>query len=121
MASHVIGLIESCIEDLRDGTLTEARLRDVADVLRARAAAQNLLYLQTQSSSLTSNVIGMTMLVDGVVDEGPAAYEDWPYKTVVEAIADGWCVIRFPAELPSAHSADGHVICEFILEKYDCA
>ena len=58
-----------------------------------------------------------TQLVDGVVDEGPAAYEDWPYKTVVEAIADGWCVIRFPAELPSAHSADGHVICEFILEK----
>lgn len=114
---RVIGLIEKCIAELLDGTLTESRLRDVVDALRT--STQNLLYLQTRSSSVTSDVIGMTMLVDGAIDEGPAAFEDWPYKTVVAAIADGWRVIRFPAELPSAHSADGHVICEFILERYN--
>jgi len=68
---------------------------------------------------LFSLILAVGMLVDGAIDEGPAAYEDWPYKTVVAAIADGWRVIRFPAELPSAHSADGHVICEFILERYN--
>ena len=117
MVSRVTGLVEDCIAELRAGTLTEARLREIAAALRVPNSTQSLLYLQTRSSSVTSDVIGMTMLVDGTIDEGPAAYDDWPYKTVVEAIADGWRVIRFPAELPSAHSADGHVICEFILER----
>ncbi len=118
MVTHVIELIEHCIAELREGTLTESKLRAAADALRVGATTQNLLYLQTATSSVTSKVIGMTMLVDGTIDEGPAAYDEWPYKTVAEAIADGWRVIRFPAQLPSAHSAGGHVICEFILERY---
>lgn len=118
MVAHVIALIEDCIAGLREGTLTEPRLRAAADALRAGATTQSLLYLQTATSSVTSKVIGMTMLVDGTIDEGPPVYDDWPYKTVVEAITDGWRVIRFPAQLPSLHSAAGHVICEFILERY---
>lgn len=118
MTTHAIEIIENCITGLRNGTLTEAHLRSAADTLRAGASTQSLLYLQTATSSVTSKVIGMTMLLDGVIDEGPSEYEDWPFKTVVEAIADGWRIISFPAQLPSAHSAEGHVICEFILEKY---
>ena len=118
MTAHVIEIIGNCITGLRNGTLTEAHLQNAVDTLRAGASMQSLLYLQTATSSVTSKVIGMTMLLDGVIDEGPSDYADWPYKTVVEAIADGWRIINFPAQLPSAHSAGGHVICEFILEKY---
>ena len=115
---RAVDMLENCIARLREGTLSEENLEAVSEALRSREATQSLLYLQTATSSVTSKVIGMTMLVDGVVDDGPSAYEDWPYKTVVEAIADDWRVIRFPAQLPSAHSAQGHVICEFILERY---
>ena len=118
MVAHIIQLIENCIGELRDGTLTESRLREAAELLRGGMTTQSLLYLQTGTSSVTSKVVGMTMLLDGTIDEGPAAYEDWPYKTVVEAIADGWRVIRFPAPHPSAHSGAGQAICEFILERY---
>ena len=88
MTTHAIEIIENCITGLRNGTLTEAHLRSAADTLRAGASTQSLLYLQTATSSVTSKVIGMTMLLDGVIDEGPSEYEDWPFKTVVEAIAD---------------------------------
>ena len=117
MTSHRNALLEDCIDALRKGILTEDDLRNLAGELRGRSGTQDLLYLQTATTSVTSKVIGMTMLLDGEIDDGPADPEKWPYTTVVEAITDGWRVIRFPAQLLSAHSQDGQMICEFILEK----
>ena len=38
----------------------------------------------------------MRILVDGELSDGPESPEDWPYRTVLDAITDGWRVIKFP-------------------------
>lgn len=112
--------LEECIEQLRQGELTEERLRDLGKALGVNGSRrQSLLYLQTATTAVTSDVIGMLQVADGEVSDGPFDPADWPYKTVLDAINAGWRVIRFPAQLISGHSPDMHVTCEFILEKWE--
>ena len=113
-----VELLEECLASFRKGALSEDQLCAVETRLRRSDPIQDLLYLQTATTSVASKVIGMTMLRQGKIDDGPADYESWPYKTVAAAIAEGWRVIRFPAEIPATHSQDHHVICEFILERF---
>ena len=57
---------------------------------------QDLLYLVAEKNSITSPVRSMRVLVDGEISDGPEDPESWPYKTVLDAIKDGWRVIKFP-------------------------
>ena len=113
-------LLEECIEQLERGELTEERLRELGKATGENSARrQSLLYLQTATTSVTSQVIGMLLVADGEVSDGPFDPADWPYKTALDAINTGWGVIRFPAQLLTGHSRDVHVTCEFILEKWE--
>lgn len=113
-------LLEECIEHLKRGELTEERLRELGRALEENGPRrQSLLYLQTATTSVTSEVIGMLQVADGVVSDGPFDPADWPYKTPLDAINTGWRVIRFPAQLLTGHDRDVHVTCEFILEKWE--
>ena len=117
MESEAGRLLQECIDAFRSGSLTEEHLQDLRDAMRGRHRVQDLLYLQTATTSVASKVIGTTMVRGGEIDDGPPDYDDWPYKTVAEAMRDGWRVIRFPAQVPASHSQDRHVICEFVLER----
>ncbi|MGE4602782.1 MAG: hypothetical protein AAEJ65_07745 [Planctomycetota bacterium] len=79
---------------------------------------QDLLYLQTKGTSLDSAVVGMTLVQDGQIPDGPEDPDDWPYQSVLEAIRDGWRVIQFPnLALLMDESRTYGLGCEFILEK----
>ena len=120
MSADAMHLLEECIKLLSQGELTEARLRDLGSAITTNSAKQqHLLYLQTATTSVTSEVIGMLMVRDGAVSDGPFDYAHWPYKTVLDAINEGWRVIRFPVQLPVGHTQDTHITCEFILEKWE--
>ena len=120
MSPNVTQQLEECIAQLREGRLTEEQLRELVSAVGENGAKrQDLLYLQTATTAVTSNVIGTLLVEDGAVSDGPFDPADWPYKTVLEAINAGWRVIRFPAQLLSGHERDVHVICEFILEKWE--
>ena len=84
-----VELLEECLASFRKGDLSEDQLRAVEARLRQSDPIQDLLYLQTVTTSMESKVIGMTMLREGKIDDGPADYESWPYKTVAAAITDG--------------------------------
>ena len=89
--------MEQCVAELKEGTLTEERLLQAfAATAPAGALRQDLLYLQSVSVGIDSQVLGMRLLIDGEFDDGPDDPEDWPYKSVLEAIRDGWRVISFP-------------------------
>lgn len=112
--------LEECIEQLKRGKLTEERLRELGKALEENGPRrQSLLYLQTATTAVTSQVVGMLQVAEGEVSDGPFDPADWPHKTVLDAINAGWRVIRFPAQLLSSHSPDVHVTCEFILEKWE--
>ena len=112
--------IQSCIEEFKRGELTEEKLNQILeDLAGAAPRCQDLLYLQTNSTSLTSKAHGMSILQDGEISEGPPNPDDWPYKTPLEAIGDGWRVIQFPnMALMMDESRTYGLGCEFILERW---
>lgn len=79
---------------------------------------QDLLYLQTNSTSLESGVLGMTLVENGHVTALPDDPQAWPYQSVLEAIQDGWRVVQFPnLALLMDESKTYGLGCEFILER----
>jgi len=103
------------------GTLTATALRGGLDELLEfmEPGPQDLLYLQTYSSSPDSDVIGMTLIEAGHVVPVALDSADWPYQKVLDAVMDGWRVISFPNMALLAVSPDQpHGLgFEFILER----
>ena len=79
---------------------------------------QRLLYLQTESTSVDSEVIGMSFVEDAEIQLPPDDPDEWPYANVLEAMKDGWRVVKFP-ELALLYQDPSNLSlgCEFILEK----
>ena len=82
---------------------------------------QDLLYLQTNNTSVASQIVGMALVQNGeVVADLPDA-DQWPYATVLDAIRDGWRIISFPNQaLMMDESRVYGLGCEFVLEKWSC-
>ncbi len=106
---------------LRQGTLSETDLKQALHRLkqgRESSTGQRLLYLQTYTSDLESPVLGMSIVEDGKVNDGPDDPDDWPYQTVLEAMSDGWRIVKFPElVLGYLNPEFGGMNWEFILEK----
>ena len=112
--------IERCREKLRRGELTEQGLSEVIEAIdSAPPKCQDLLYLQAGSTSLESRLLGLALIENGRVVELPDDPNDWPYKTPLEAIRDGWRVIQFPnLALMMDETRTYGLGCEFILERW---
>ena len=119
MTQMIKDQLEQCIDELRQGKLTEQKLRAVVEAIDSpNGKCQDLLYLQAGSTALSARVNGMSIVKNGQVSDGPPNPDDWPYRTVIDAIRDGWRVIQFPnlALLTDPSRAYG-LGCEFILER----
>ncbi len=112
--------VERCIADLRAGQLAETGLQAIIAALDEQPAPrQDLLYLQASTTSVTGDVVGMLLVQDGEVSEGPADPAEWPYPTVLAAMQDGWRVIQFPDLALSLDESRTYGLgYEFILEKW---
>ena len=114
--------IEALVTELQQGTLTEANLRQgIADVVGADTPKrQDVLYLQAVTTSPGAAVVGMLLVEDGELREGPPDPADWPYQTVIEAVRDGWRIISFPnmALLAVDEKEFYGLGAEFILERW---
>ena len=112
--------VERCIAELRAGELAEASLHGIITALDEQTAQrQALLYLQANTTSVTGDVVGMLLVQNGEVSEGPANPDEWPYPTVLAAMQDGWRVIQFPdLALTLDESRTYGLGYEFILEKW---
>ena len=115
--------IQSWLDKLRAGTLVEADLQQALDRLDGildddSPRRQRLLYLNTGNTGVDSQVLGMALVENGEILEGPDDVDQWPYNSVLEAMDDGWRVIKFPemALLLQEDKTFG-LGCEFILEK----
>ena len=90
---------------------------------RGRGARQRLLYLHARTPNVFSAVLGYTPIepVAGYRVEITAEDEEqWPYKTVHDAIVDGWQVVQFPPLQAPFDDQDLDVVgYEFILQKME--
>ena len=115
--------IQEWLDKLRAGTLVEADLQQALNRLDGTSddnspKQQRLLYLNTGNTGVDSQVLGMALVENGEILEGPDDVDEWPYNSVLEAMDDGWRIIKFPemALLLQEDKTFG-LGCEFILEK----
>jgi hypothetical protein len=120
MSPQASSALEACVASLNKGELTESRLREAFAAADASSPRQQeLLYLQCYNTSPDSQAIGMMMVRDGKLQQGPADAKQWPYQNVLSAIADGWRVISFPnLALMTDDTKTFGLGCEFILERW---
>ena len=111
--------LEQCIEKLNQDELLESDLRQIIVALEASGPRQqDLLYLQASTTSVAGHVLGMSILENGKLSDGPADPAEWPYQTVLDAIKDGWRVIQFPNLALLMDESRAYALgCEFILER----
>lgn len=97
MRSKQTERMEALVADLKRGELSEQALRGgIAEIATANGTRQDLLYLHSRSTSLSTELLGMSLFEDGeevVLNSDP---EEWPYQSVLGAINQGWRVISFP-------------------------
>ena len=118
MATTIEQRVEQCVADLKQGTLTEESLRRIAETARNGGATQDLLYLNATTASLTSEVLAMRIVEDGEISDGPEDPAQWPYQTILEAIRDGWRVVKFPESALMMDEGRTYGLgFEFILER----
>ena len=80
---------------------------------------QDILYLHTRVNSLTSDILAMRIVTNGIISDGPENPDDWPYQSVLEAVRDGWRIIKFPElALMMDESRTYGLGFELILERY---
>ena len=115
--------IQEWLDKLRAGTLVEADLQQALGRLDGTSdddspKQQRLLYLNTGNTGVDSQVLGMALVENGEILEGPDDVDEWPYNSVLEAMDDGWRVIKFPEmALMLQEDKTFGLGCEFILEK----
>jgi hypothetical protein len=122
MTKNQESIAASLTSALLTGTLSEDQLRkSIAQLTdNAKPRRQNILYLQTQNTSPAGQVMGMTLIENGALAEGPSNPDDWPYQNVLDAINDGWRIISFPnmALLAVDEKEFYGLGFEFILERW---
>ena len=111
--------IDQILERFRQGQLTEQGLRQALEREPAARKHQDLLYLEVSSTALTANVLGTSLVRAGEIVNAPTGAGEWPYANVLEAIRDGWRIVKFPElALLLVEERTTGLGCEFILEKW---
>lgn len=122
LRDEVEGWLERARQAMRDGVFDEADLERLAFTLRETPRPrQRLLYLHADSPGIYSAVIAMAQheptpghTVELRTDGG------WPYRSVHDAIIDGWRVVQFPDQRAPFDDGEIDVLgYEFILEKWE--
>ncbi|NQZ68731.1 MAG: hypothetical protein HRT89_11755 [Lentisphaeria bacterium] len=109
--------LKECAEKIDEGTISHADIDDCLELLDSKR--QDILYLQCSNTGINSAVIGMSIIENNVMSDGPDNPDDWPYQSVNGAMKDGWRIIKFPelALLLDDNETYG-CGCEFILERW---
>ncbi len=104
-------------ERIADGSgVTAEDLRTLRTLLKG--VQQHLLYIWTREERVDSDVVGWNYFGPFKSEFNFDPKNECPYKSVRDAMADGWRTISFPSvEYPmdNAHNQLGH---GFILERY---
>lgn len=122
LAEQVEAWAAGARDRLKNGGIRDADLDELLQAVRGRAVRQRLLYLHAATPSIRSQVIGMALHepVAESVTQIAAEAQAWPYRTVHDAIVEGWQVIHFPDQRTSFDDREIDILgYEFILQKVE--
>ena len=116
--------IEQAKARLSDGTLWPQDLEKLREVLRGGKFRQRLLYLHASTPHIGSQLVAACVheprKEDGAVATLDPMKEELPYKSVHDAICDGWQVIHFPLQKAPFDDREIDILgYEFVLQKLE--
>ena len=80
---------------------------------------QSLLYLQAPSTNPHSAVVGISIYEDGTDSDGLDDNGEFRYRSIKEALDDGWRIIKFPEASLAMREQDTYGLgYEFVLERW---
>ena len=81
---------------------------------------QRVLYLTAKSTNLHAAVVGWALYDPTKVREPTPPSEEPPYRSVLEAVGDGWRVVQFPVSSSYQYKDldNDYVGFDFVLEKW---
>ena len=111
--------IDQVLTRFRQGQLTEESLRQALERRGTTGKRQDLLYLAATNTAVTAPLLSISLVQAGQMVDGMTGTGEWPYASVLDAIRDGWRVIKFPElALLLYEGKTAGLGCEFILEKW---
>ena len=80
---------------------------------------QSLLYLHAPSTDPHSAVVGISIYEDGADSDGLDENGEFRYRSIKEALDDGWRIIKFPEASLAMNEQDNYGLgYEFVLERW---
>ena len=80
---------------------------------------QSLLYLQAPTTNPHSSVVGISIYEDGADSDGLDENGEFRYRSIKEALDDGWRIIKFPEASLAMREQDTYGLgYEFVLERW---
>ena len=79
---------------------------------------QDLLYLTAGTTAPDAQILSINLVEDGIIQSLPQNADEWPYQTLLDAINDGWRIIKFPEQALLLNEDTSYGLgCEYVLEK----
>ncbi len=104
-----------------DGVLAVEDI-DTAQAMAERAPAgsrQSLLYLQAPTTNPHSAVVGISVYEDGADPDGLEEDGAFRYRSIKDALDDGWRIIKFPDMSLAMNEQETYGLgYEFVLERW---
>ena len=106
---------------LEDDRLGVEEIDKALEMVRDRSSVmkQSLLYLHAPSTNPHSAVVGISIYEDGADSDGLDENGDFRYRSIKEALDDGWRIIKFPEASLAMNEQDNYGLgYEFVLERW---
>mgnify|MGYP000144383872 FL=1 len=79
---------------------------------------QDLLYLTASTTTPDATIVSINLVENGVIQSIPQNADEWPYQILLDAINDGWRIIKFPEQALLLNEDTSYGLgCEYVLEK----
>ncbi|MAE66575.1 MAG: hypothetical protein CMJ18_20080 [Phycisphaeraceae bacterium] len=110
--------LQRCLDRFHAGTLSAEDLQAAVDLVD-RPATQSILYIQTPTTQPHDIAIGMSIFEEGKDEDGVDENGEFLYRSVKEALQDGWRIVKFPGITPGMDDQNAYGLgFEFVLERW---
>ena len=122
LSTQIEQWIHSAQEKIDNGGLCQTDLDHLSSILLSQHIRQRILYIHAVTPSIRSQLIAMSLhepIKDQIAEIDPD-YDEWPYRSVHDAVLDGWQIVQFPDQRANFDDREIDILgYEFILQKLE--
>ena len=122
MNTKIKNYLNQCRQKLESDRLQTVDLDELEALITTSNHRRNqtIMYLYSKSTNMRSPLSGWSVYDPYRDDEPELPSQDPPYRSVLDAVGDGWRILQFPRpeNFPFSDIDNSYLAFEFILEKF---